>query len=190
MAVASGVLFLGRNELVAEAVDRLYLGRGARLGHLAAQVLHLGVDELEVVGLVGMVAPYGLGQYGLVDQVIGPLHEVEQYVELLFQELYLAPVDRHASLVHVERDVAGLDGQLAAAAAAAQDAAYTCQQLGRVEGLGQVVVGAELETLDLVVERVACRYYDYVVAAAQLLDVFEQAQPLPSGSIMSSSMQS
>lgn len=67
------------------------------------------------------------------------------------------------------------------AAAAAQDAAYAGEQLGRMEGFGQVVVGAEFETLDLVVQRVACRDYDDVVAAPQMFYVLEQPQAAPVG---------
>ena len=62
--------------------------------------------EMEVVRVVGMVAPDGFGQHGLVDQMVRALHEVEQDVELLFQQCQFASLHLHAPALRPERDVA------------------------------------------------------------------------------------
>ena len=66
----------GKREFVAESVYRFYLYVGTGIGEFAAQIFHLGVDEMEVVGLVGVVAPDGLGQYRLV--------VFQQFVDFVF----------------------------------------------------------------------------------------------------------
>ena len=128
-----------------------------------------------------MVAPDGFGQHGLVDQMVRALHEVEQNVELLFQQCQFASLHLHAPALRPERDVAQRERQIPAAAAAPQHAAYTRQQFGRVERFGQVVVGALFQPQNLVFERVACRYDNYVLALAQLLDMLQQPQSVAVG---------
>ena len=61
---------------------------------------------MEVVRVVGMVAPDGFGQHGLVDQMVRALHEVEQDVELLFQQCQFASLHLHAPALRPERYVA------------------------------------------------------------------------------------
>ena len=98
-----GLFGLRRREFVPEAVDGFQLDGRAGLGEFAPQILHLGIDEMEVVRVVGMVAPDGFGQHGLVDQMVRALHEVEQDVELLFQQRQFASLHLHAPALRPER---------------------------------------------------------------------------------------
>lgn len=81
----------------------------------------------------------------------------------------------------LERHVAQAQRHFAAALAPPQYALDAGQQFGRVEGLGQVVVGPHVEPQNLVVERVAGRDDNHVFALALLLQMFEQLQPVAVG---------
>ena len=47
-------------------------------------------------------------------------------------------------------------GFLGGIAAAAQQAAHPCQQLGKGEGLDQVIIGAQFQAVDAVIDCIAC----------------------------------
>jgi len=64
---------------------------------------------------------------------------------------------------------------------APQDAADAGAEFGQVERLGQIVVGPEFQSLDLVVQRVAGRDDDDPGPAAALLQLFEQPQSAAAG---------
>ncbi len=64
---------------------------------------------------------------------------------------------------------------------APQDAADAGAEFGQVERLGQIVVGPEFQSFDLVVQRVAGRDDDDPGAAAPLLQLFEQPQSAAAG---------
>ena len=126
----------------------------------AAQVLHLGVYEIEIIRLVDMVAPHGFCQRGLIDHMVRAAHKIVEDVVLLAQQFHLAPGHLHTAAVGVEADIPHVEALLPVALVTAHDAPDTGAQFREVEGFGQVVVGPQFEALDLVVERVAGRNDD------------------------------
>ena len=147
----------------------------------AAQVFHLGVDEIEIVGLVDVVAPHGFGQRRLVDHMVRAAHEIIEYIVLLAQQFDLPARDFHPAAVGKQPHVSGIETLLTAALVTAHDAPDPGAQLREMEGFGQVVVGPQFESLDLVVERVAGRNDDDSRLPALPLQFFEQLQAAPVG---------
>ena len=78
--------------------------------------------------------------------MVGTLHEIEQDIELLLEQLHRLSVNLHAAVVRLETYVAVLDGQLASAPTAPEYAADTGLELGHVERLGKVVVRTLLQS--------------------------------------------
>ena len=117
-------------------------------------------------------------------------HEIIEYIVLLAQQFDLPARDFHPAAVGKQPHVSGIETLLTAALVAAHDAPDTGAQFREVEGFGQVVVGPQFEALDLVVERVAGRMMMIPACLRCPLQLFEQLQALPSGSMMSSRMQS
>lgn len=64
-----------------------------------AQIFHLGVDEIEIVGLVDVVAPHGFGQRRLVDHMVRAAHEIIEYIVLLAQQFDLPARNFHPAAV-------------------------------------------------------------------------------------------
>ena len=123
-----------------------------------------------------MVAPDRLGQRRLVDHAPRTAHEVVEDVVLLAHQLHLAARHLDPLPVGEEAHVAGVEALQTVALVAADDAPDAGRELGQVERLGQVVVGPELEPLDLVVERIARRDDNHPRTLAQLLEPLEQPQ--------------
>ena len=69
------------------------------------------------------------------------------------------------------------------ALSAAHDALDAREQFGQVEGLGQVVVGTEVEALDFVFDAVACRDDDEAALLLYLLELAQQFQPIAIGEV-------
>src|SRR5699024_1820915 len=100
------------NEFIAEPIDGPDLDVGLRVVEPAAQVLHLGVYEIEIISLVDMVAPHGFGQRGLIDHMVRAAHEIVEDVVLLAQQFHLAPGHLHTAAVGVEADIPHVEALL------------------------------------------------------------------------------
>ena len=83
-----------------------------------------------------------------------PLRRREQLEDAVFLagQVQRLGLDLDRAGVEIDRQLAGLDDRFRMALGAAHDRLDARQQFAPVERLGQVVVGAEAETLDLVVE--------------------------------------
>jgi hypothetical protein len=66
--------------------------------------------------------------------------------------MHALAADFHRLGVEVDHEIAGLDHRLGVALGAAHDRVDAGDQFVLVEGLGHVVVGADAETLDLVLD--------------------------------------
>jgi hypothetical protein len=87
-----------------------------------------------------------------------------QDLELLLRQPDLAPLEPHPAVRHVDGQRPGLDhrlGRVVLQPAAAQGGAQTGGQLGDAEGLGDVVVGAAVQRLDLLRLAGADRQHDH-----------------------------
>ena len=142
----------------------------------AAQVLHLGVYEIEIIRLVDMVAPHGFCQRGLIDHMVRAAHKIVEDVVLLAQQFHLAPGHLHTAAVGVEADIPHVEALLPVALVTAHDAPDTGAQFRQMERLGQVIVGPELEPLDLVIERIPGRNDDHAGRFALPPELFEYPQ--------------
>ena len=93
------------------------------------------------------------------------------------------PAARHLdpAAVGPQAHVARIEALVPVALVSAQDAADAGAQFRQVERLGEVVVGPEFQSLDLVVEGIAGRNNDHRSRAATLLQLFEQPQSAPAG---------
>ena len=148
---------------------------------LAAQVFHLRIDEIEIIGLVDVIAPDPFGQCGFVDRMVRTIHKIEEDVVLLAQQFDFAACHLDPAAVGPQAHVARIEALLPFALVAAQDAADTGTQLRQVERLGQVIVGPEFQPFDFVVERIAGRNDDYPGTVTPRFQLFEQPQSAPAG---------
>ena len=119
-----------------------------------------------------MVAPHGFCQRGLIDHMVRAAHKIVEDVVLLAQQFHLAPGHLHTAAVGVEADIPHVEALLPVALVTAHDAPDTGAQFRQMERLGQVIVGPELEPLDLVIERIPGRNDDTVVIVSG--DLFER----------------
>ena len=83
-----------------------------------------------------------------------PLRRREQLEHLVFLagEVHALAADLHGLGVEIDHEVAGIDDRLRVALGAANDGVDAGDQLVLVERLGHVVVGAEAEAFDLVLD--------------------------------------
>lgn len=73
------------NQFVTETVHSFDFDRGSGLFEFAAQIFDLRINEMEIIGLIDMIPPYGFGQNCLIDHMTRTLHEIRKNIELLFQ---------------------------------------------------------------------------------------------------------
>ena len=139
---------IGAAEEIADPGDRLdHIARLAVRAELAAEPAD--VELHEVAPDVGVVSPDALEDLLLRQDASGVRHEVTEQLELGRREM-----DGHLGRAHlvrglVEHEIAGLvdrgGGPAARAHRAAEDRLHSRDELLRTEGLGDVVVGAELQ---------------------------------------------
>src|SRR6476659_7242775 len=148
-------------EQIADPLERPDPTRLARLGaELAAHARHPDTEVLEVIAVLG---PPHLGEeLGMEDDLASVRGEVLEEQPLRAGELDEVPVPGHHPALEIDLDVVELEDARARARArgAAQDRADSCGELVRVEGLGDVIVGAQVEALRLVGRRSLRREQD------------------------------
>jgi tetratricopeptide (TPR) repeat protein len=139
-------------EAVAEPRQRDDL-RGDLRADLLAQSPDVGADRVRIRVRGRIVVPDGLEQVRRRERLAGPAQERGEQVELLARERDGAALDRDGAREHVEHEPVGAQdlAELLRRGVAAQDRLdLRLQQAGR-HGLGQVVVGALVEPLGLLV---------------------------------------
>ena len=144
-------VFLGIAQHIAPAPDGLdvVVALGG-LRQLLAQLADEDVDDLQfrlVHAAVEMVQEHLLGQRGALAQA-------QQFKNAVFlaRQVQRRIVDFDRAGIQVDRQTAGPDHAVGMAFAAADDGLDARDQLALVEGLGQIIVGADAQSLDLVVQ--------------------------------------
>jgi hypothetical protein len=122
----------------------------SRLGKLFAQIADKDIDYFElwlVHSAVKVVEEHLLRQGS-------PLAQAEQLEDgvLLAGQAHWLVVDRDDTGVQVDEKLTGLDRRFGVRSGAPHECPDACDQIATIEGLGEEIVGAETETLDLVVE--------------------------------------
>ena len=138
-----------RRDLVADAPH----GDDRRcIAELAPDLAHVDVDGARVPG--ERVAPHALEELVAREDDPAVVEQLPEEVELLRREPDLLVADVHLALARVDREVAVLEllglGAPALGRRPAEDALHARDELTRVERLRHVVVGADLESDDLV----------------------------------------
>src|SRR5215831_16532921 len=121
-----------------------------RVGELLAQLADEHVDDLEfglVHAAVEMVEEHLLGEGRALAQ-----REQLEHLILLAGEMHARAVDLDGLGIEIDDEIAGLDDRLGMPLGAPHDRVDARHQLVLVEWLGHVVVGAEAEALDLVLD--------------------------------------
>src|SRR6185437_1198831 len=121
-----------------------------RLRQLLAQLADEHVDDLElglVHAAIEMIEEHLFGQRRAFAQA----EQLENAVFLAGQ-IHRMALDLDGAAVEVDRELAGADERFRMALGAANDRLDARDQLAAVEGLGQEVVGAKAQALDLVIE--------------------------------------
>jgi hypothetical protein len=121
-----------------------------RGGELLAQLANKDVDDLDhrlVHATVELDEEHFLGQR----RALAQREELEDLV-LLADEMHTRAIDLDRLGVEVDDEIAGLDDGLGVALGAAHDGVDARDQFVLVEWLGHVVIGAEAETFDLVLD--------------------------------------
>lgn len=91
--------------------------------------------------------------------------------ELLGRELDFLAVAEHLSAVRVELDAGALQDGRQRHARTASEGTHACRQLAEREGLGQIVVGADLQALDTVADVAGRREHQHAGGHAELDDL-------------------
>ena len=145
-------LVLGRlAQHIAAAPHRLDVVLAVRgIRKLLAQLADEHVDDLEfglVHAAIEMIEEHLLGQRGALAQ-----REQLEHLIFLAGQMHARAVNLDRLLVQVDDQIAGIDDGLGVALGAPHDRVDARYQFVLVEGLGHVVVGAEAETSDLVLD--------------------------------------
>ncbi len=127
--------------------------RDARRLELAAQAMHVDLDRVGADFLVPAVEL--LGELLLVHYAAAAQHQHFQHAELARGQLERLPVERGPPPGGVEGERAVRDHRSSARLPAPDERPHARLQLRQVERLGEVVVRADVESLDAVFERVA-----------------------------------
>src|SRR6478609_801256 len=120
------------------------------IGELLAQLADEDVDDLQfrlVHAAVEMVEEHFLGEGGALAQ-----REQLQHLVFLARQMHALAADLDRLGVEIDHEIAGLDHRLGVALGTAHDRMDARNQFVLVEGFGHVVVGADAETLDLVLD--------------------------------------
>lgn len=135
-----------------------------------------GVGEPVVVRV-----PHGVQEIGAGDDETGPIHEVVQERELASSERHEDTAAADGVRRRIERDVAHRQLRAAGLVRSAQQGPHTRRQLGEVEGLGEIVVRAGVQSEHLVTEAVASREHEDPRAAPRRTELTAQREPVPVG---------
>src|SRR6202790_3276383 len=120
------------------------------VGELLAQLADEDVDDLQfrlVHAALEMVEEHFLGERGALAE-----RKQLQHLVFLARQVHALAADLDRLGVEIDHEIAGLDHRLGVALGAAHDRMNARNQFVLVEGLGHVVVGADAETLDLVLD--------------------------------------
>src|SRR5215468_11191945 len=120
------------------------------IGELLAQLADEDIDDLQfrfVHAAIEMIEEHLLGQRGALAQA-----EQFQHLVLFSGQMHTLTADLDRFGVEIDHEVAGLDHRLGMALRTAHDRMDTGHQLVLVERLGHIVVGANAETFDLVLD--------------------------------------
>src|SRR4051812_2862426 len=165
-------------EYVACAADRMEEPRLTAGFKLSSDV---GYEHLDRVGdRERVIAPHLVEQLLAADHQPLVAHQVLEQLELALREVDLAVGARHLVGVGVEREVADAQRRHPARGPPPQERAQAGEQLLALEGLDQVVVGADVEPFDAGLERVARREHEdrrVVAVLAQALGDVDPVQP-------------
>src|SRR3982074_758930 len=120
------------------------------VGELLAQLADEDVDDLQfglVHAAIEMVEEHFLGEGGALAE-----REQLQHLVFLARQMHALAADLDRLGVEIDHEIAGLDHRLGVALGAAPNRMDARTQFGLGEGLGHVVVGADAEALDLVLD--------------------------------------
>src|SRR6478735_1285767 len=147
----AGLLAARDSEPITAATDRL---DGFQLA-FGVELLPEATDEdFQDIGVaVEILLVDVLGEIGLRDELAGMQHEVLEHLVLVARQVHARAVDADRLCGQVQADRAAVERRLAPARGAAQQRVDAREQLLDMEGLDQVIVGAGLQALDLVLPR-------------------------------------
>src|SRR4029079_11774106 len=120
------------------------------VGELLAQLADEDVDDLQfrlVHAAIEVIEEHFLGQGGALAQ-----REQLEHLVFFARQMHPLAANLYGLGVEIDHEIAGLDHRLGVALGPAHDRMNSRDQFVLVEGLGHVVVGADAETLDLVLD--------------------------------------
>src|SRR6185437_6632075 len=120
------------------------------VGELLAELADEDVDDLQlrlVHAAIEVIEEHFLGERGALAE-----RKQLQHLVFLAGQVHTLAADLDRLGIEVDHEIAGLDHRLGVALGAAHDRMDAGDQFFLVEGFGHVVVGADAETLDLVLD--------------------------------------
>jgi NADPH-dependent 2,4-dienoyl-CoA reductase/sulfur reductase-like enzyme len=119
-----------------------------------------------------------LGQLGARDDAAGMVHQIVEHLVLIGRQLHRRAVDGDLARGRVQAQVADFDGGRRVLGLAAHIGAHAREQFAHVEGFGDVVIGAEIEALDLLAPAVAGREDQHRHGAPVLAPRLQHREPV------------
>lgn len=166
-------------ETVADAADGFDQGVIRVVVDLAAEALDVDIDKVGA-GVV-MVVPDVLAELGSVEDAAGRAHEAGQEGEFPGGERDVLGSAADFAGEEIEGKVGGGQEAGVVAGASSEDGVEAGDEFVGVEGLWQVVIGAEVQALDAFVEGSAGGEQEYGDGAAEFADLAEDAEAVAAG---------
>lgn len=166
-------------ETVSDAADRLDQGVVGVVVDLAADALDIDIDE--VGARVVVVVPDVFAELGPVEDPARRAHEAGEEGELPAGEGDVLGAAADLAGEEVDREIGCREEAGVVAGAAPEDGVETGDELVGVEGLRQVVIGAEVQAFDAFVEGGAGGEEEDGDRAAELADLAEDAEAIATG---------
>ena len=146
---------------------------------LAPQAAHEHLEH--VCEWVVVLVPHARGDRRPIDDLIAVAHQKLEQRELLCRELDGTARASNAVCAQVDLEVGDAHGLGQRRGTAARQRVQASDELAKGERLGEIVVGARIESLDAIVDRVARGEHQHGRAHAALAQRATEVEPTASG---------
>src|SRR5690606_10959793 len=151
-------------QLIAHPIYRLDLEVGTVAFELLAEILNLGIDEVEIVCIIHMVAPYMLCEGRFINKPVFIDHEESEDIKFFPVEVHIRMIHAQYTCVEIEFHIVQPHHIGAVKRLSTYHSLDARIEFRKVERLRQVVIGTKLQAFKLVVQGILGRNDDHILA--------------------------